>query len=69
MDYLEQRKALWPIGSGVVESTAKQLKQRLCGSGMRWSRKGATHMATLRCAILGKRFFELWRGTTTIPPN
>lgn len=69
MDYLEQREALWPIGSGVVESTAKQLKQRLCGSGMRWSRKGATNMATLRCAILSHRFTDLWASAAAAPPN
>lgn len=40
MNYLELREEDWPIGSGVVESGAKQIKARLCGPGMRWSRKG-----------------------------
>jgi hypothetical protein len=69
MNYLEKREALWPIGSGVVESTAKQFKQRLCGPGMRWSRSGATHMATLRSAILSRRFNAQWRSARAIPPN
>jgi hypothetical protein len=52
MNYLEMREALWPIGSGVVESAAKQFKARFCGSGMHWSRTGAEQMATLRATIL-----------------
>jgi hypothetical protein len=69
MNYLELREALWPIGSGVVESTAKQFKQRLCGPGMRWSRTGASHMATLRSAIISRRFDACWRNARAIPQN
>lgn len=60
MNYLEMREALWPIGSGVVESAAKQFKARFCGSGMHWSRQGAQHMTTLRAAVLSHRFNELF---------
>lgn len=35
MNYLEMREKEWPIGSGMVESGAKQIKARCCGPGMR----------------------------------
>jgi hypothetical protein len=69
MNYLETREALWPIGSGAVESTAKQFKQRLCGPGMHWSRSGASHMATLRAAIISNRFNDLWATAYAAPLN
>ncbi len=43
MNYLELREEGWPIGSGMVESGAKQYKDRFTGPGMRWSRRGANH--------------------------
>ena len=69
MNYLEMREALWPIGSGVVESAAKQFKARFCGSGMHWSRKGAEQMATLRAAVLSERFYELFNYAYHPPLN
>ena len=69
MNYLEMREALWPIGSGVVESAAKQFKARLCGSGMHWSRQGAEQMATLRAAVLSHRFNELFNNAYHPPLN
>lgn len=59
MNYLEQREALWPIGSGVIESAAKQVKARLCGPGMRWSRAGAEAMLALRTTLMSRRFHLL----------
>ena len=41
MNYLEMRNEGWLIGSGPVESAAKQIKARLAGPGMKWSRQGA----------------------------
>lgn len=38
MNYLELREGAWLIGSGCVESAAKQFKARFSGPGMRWSR-------------------------------
>ena len=69
MNYLEQRENLWPIGSGVIESAAKQFKARLCGSGMHWSRTGAQTMTTLRAAVLSRRFHELYSQASRLPPN
>jgi len=69
MNYLEQREALWPIGSGVVESAAKQFKARLCGSGMHWSRTGAGNMTTLRAAVLSNRYDALYTAACHPPLN
>ena len=40
MQYHDFQQALLPIGSGTVESGAKQAKHRLAAAGMRWSRTG-----------------------------
>jgi hypothetical protein len=69
MNYLEQRENLWPIGSGVIESAAKQFKARLCGSGMHWSRTGAEAMTTLRAAVLSRRFHDLYSQASRLPTN
>lgn len=60
MKYLEFREEGLPIGSGTVESSVKQFKQRLCGTGMRWHRDNAKRMIVVRSAILGHEFDELW---------
>jgi hypothetical protein len=38
-----------PIGSGVTEAACKVIvKQRLCGSGMKWTEDGASVVLSLR---------------------
>jgi len=69
MNYLEMRMEGYPIGSGMVESAAKQYKQRFCGPGMRWSRTGAERLIPVRSAILSKRFDKTWRLAYNSPPN
>jgi len=72
MQYQDLRDEGWPIGSGVVESGAKQFKARVTGPGMRWSRTGAQNMLMLRAAILSgqKRFGDLWsRAYENLPPS
>jgi hypothetical protein len=69
MNYREQREALWPIGSGVIESAAKQFKARLCGSGMRWSRKGAEHIVALRSAVISHNYNQRYDAQPTLPLN
>jgi hypothetical protein len=69
MHYLEMREGAWPIGSGMVESGAKQFKARFCGPGMRWSRKGAEHLLPIRSAILSHRFNDLWAAAKNLPPT
>jgi len=69
MDYLEMRIQRWVIGSGSVESGAKQYKTRLTGPGMRWSRKGAERILPIRSAVLGQRFDTLWQAAYNSPQN
>ena len=51
-----------PIGSGVTEAACKTLvKQRLCGSGMRWKNKGAKVILSLRALVQSKgRWQQFW---------
>jgi hypothetical protein len=60
MQYMETREDGFPIGSGMVESAAKQYKTRFAGAGMRWSRAGLTRLLPVRTAILSKRFDRMW---------
>jgi hypothetical protein len=49
MDYPAFQVRLFPIGSGAIESTVKNLvQQRQTLAGMRWTRDGAQTVATLR---------------------
>jgi len=68
MNYLEMRMEGYPIGSGMVESAAKQYKSRFCGPGMRWSRIGAERLIPVRSAILSKRFDKIWHLAYNSPP-
>jgi hypothetical protein len=69
MNYLEMREEGWPIGSGMVESAAKQFKARFCGPGMRWSRKGAENLLPIRAAVLSHRFDQMWTAAKNLPPT
>ena len=69
MDYMEMREEGWVIGSGMIESGAKQYKGRFAGSGMRWSRSGAENLLPIRGAILSHNFDEVWREAHNSPPN
>jgi hypothetical protein len=69
MDYMEMRNQGWVIGSGMVESGAKQFKARLAGPGMRWSRSGAERLLPIRSAILGGRFEQAWQMAQNSPPS
>jgi hypothetical protein len=52
-----------PIGSGTVESAAKQFKDRFTQAGMRWSRNGAVNLLPFRAATLSHNFNALWRSS------
>lgn len=69
MNYQEMREEGWAIGSGMVESAAKQFKARFAGPGMRWSRDGAEKLIPVRAAIMSKRFDELWEVVYNSPQN
>lgn len=51
-----------PIGSGVTEAACKVLvKQRLCGSGMRWKDAGAAAVLSVRCLTYTTgRWAQFW---------
>jgi Uncharacterised protein family (UPF0236) len=68
MNYIEMREEEWPIGSGVVESGAKQFKARFAGPGMRWSRQGAENLLPIRAAVLSGRFDQMWAAAKNLPP-
>ena len=64
-DYPRYRSRGWTIGSGMVESSAKQLVGlRLKGPGMHWSRAGATAVTALRCAHLNGHWHQTWQNLT-----
>lgn len=62
MDYAVHVEKNLPIGSGVTEAACKTLvKQRLCGSGMRWKDKGAKVILSLRALVQSKgRWQQFW---------
>lgn len=60
MQYRDFQAVGLPIGSGTVESGAKQFKARYCQSGMRWSRAGLQNAMPFRAAVMSQRFDALW---------
>lgn len=67
MQYMTLREDGWPIGSGMIESGAKQYGARLTGPGMRWKRDGLERMLPIRSAILSRRFDEAWENAHALP--
>ena len=59
----------WLIGSGMVESGAKQFKDRFTGPGMRWSRPGAKRLLPVRAAVMSRTFGDAWHTIYTSPNN
>jgi hypothetical protein len=67
MQYQTFRQAGYFIGSGVVEAACKTVVgQRLKQSGMLWSLKGASHLLTVRCALLSGWFETFWKHHSTL---
>jgi hypothetical protein len=62
MNYPRFRKEGLPIGSGVTEAACKTVvKQRLCGSGMKWKQFGAAAVLRLRSLLLTEgRWEQFW---------
>lgn len=69
MNYLEMREEGWLIGSGVVESEAKQFKARFAGPGMHWTRPSVERLLSVRSALLSERFDDVWRRAHNSPLN
>jgi hypothetical protein len=62
MNYAAYRAAGWPIGSGQMERSIKQLcTARLCGSGMKWTEDGADAVLCVRAAHLSGELRETGR--------
>jgi len=60
-DYPRYRAAGWQIGTGMVESTARQLVGlRLKGPGMHWTEAGALAVTALRAQDLNSRWHSFW---------
>jgi hypothetical protein len=62
MDYAARLAAMEPIGSGVTEAACKVIvKQRLCGSGMKWTEDGAAVVLSLRAlSYTPERWDQFW---------
>ena len=62
MNYRSYRRAHLPIGSGVTEAACKTIvKQRMCGSGMKWKETGAAAVLRLRTLVLSdERWDQFW---------
>ncbi len=62
MDYAARVAANEPIGSGVTAAACKVLvKQRLCGSGMKWKEPGAAAVLSVRClTYTTERWTQFW---------
>ena len=62
MDYASRVAANEPIGSGVTEAACKVIvKQRLCGSGMKWTEEGAAVVLSLRAlSYTPERWSQFW---------
>src|SRR5215472_7155527 len=62
MNYASRVAANEPIGSGVTEAACKVIvKQRLCGSGMKWSEEGSAVVLSLRAlSYTPERWSQFW---------
>jgi hypothetical protein len=62
MDYAGRVAANEPIGSGVTEAACKVIvKQRLCGSGMKWTKDGSAVVLSLRAlSYTPQRWGQFW---------
>lgn len=64
-DYPLYRANGWQIGTGMIESTAKQLVGvRLKGPGMHWKPDGATAITALRAQDINQNWHHFWKSFT-----
>ena len=54
MDYPSYRAKGWPIGSGSVESACGRIGERVKHARMRWTRKGAEPLHTIKAAMMSE---------------
>lgn len=61
MNYADSIRRGLPIGSGPVEAACKSVvKNRMCRSGMRWSRNGGQKILNLRVYAKSDRWEKFW---------
>ena len=62
MKYFDFLKRGLPIGSGPIEAAAKTIvRQRMCRSGMSWSREKGQHILTIRAYVQSGLWEDAWR--------
>lgn len=62
LDYPHYRQKEWQIGTGMIESTCKQLVGlRLKGPGMHWTEAGALAVTALRATELNGQWQPFWK--------
>lgn len=62
MNYSDYRSRGWPIGTGMMESSCKQLVGlRLKGPGMHWTEAGALAVTALRTIELNQKWDVFWK--------
>jgi hypothetical protein len=67
MNYADFLRRGLPIGSGPVEAACKSVvKNRMCRSGMRWSRKGGQKILNLRVFAKADRWEKFWSNFTQL---
>ena len=67
-DYAEALAEHFPIGSGVTEAACKSIvKERFCGSGMKWTRTKLQNLLTIRSLVKSSgRWDQFWARFMTI---
>jgi hypothetical protein len=62
MTYAEFLERGLPIGSGPIEAAAKTIvRQRMCRSGMSWSREKGQYVLTLRAYVQSGLWNDVWK--------
>jgi hypothetical protein len=69
MNYLDLCTEGWLIGSGTVESGAKQYKARFSGPRMRWKRACLERLIPVRSAVMSGTYNQVWRSVYFSPAN
>lgn len=65
LEFRECRERGWPIGTGRMESSCKQLVgMRLKGPGMHWTEHGALAMTALKATDLNGHWHTFWKTLT-----
>lgn len=67
MNYSDYRQRGWQIGTGMVESTCKQLVGvRLKGPGMHWTEQGAIAITALKATDLNGHWKNFWKSLVMV---